>query len=125
MGPSDSIRCLEEQSTDLGSTVVGRDIRPLMTQQVPPVLEADPGCSQPPTERVPEIVNPNVSKAGWRLDPEGLSITLRGESSNPEPVGRTQLAHWCATTRRYENESTMATPNPLEDRRPVIDNDQT
>jgi hypothetical protein len=71
-------------------------------------------------------MNPNVAKAGWRFDAEALSIPLRGKPSSPEPAGRTQMTHWSATTRRYKNESTMATPNALEDRLgSVIDNDQT
>jgi hypothetical protein len=125
VGLRDSIRS-REQSAGFGSAVVRGDIGPFMTQQISPVLQVNSGCSQPTAERVPEIMYPNVAKASWRFDAEALSVTLRGEPSSPEPPGRTQMSHWCAATRRYENESTMATPNAFEDRLgSVIDNDQT
>ena len=125
MGQRDSIRC-REQSAGLGSAVVRRDIGPFMAQQISPVLQANSGCSQPTAERVPEIMYPNVAKASWCFDTEAISVTLRGEPSSPEPPGRTQMTHRCAATRRYENESTMATSNALEDLLgSVIDNDQT
>ena len=113
-GPHDPIGCLD-QSADLGGTVVSRDVRPLVAQQVPPILESYPGRPEPPTERVPEVMDPDGSEAGRRFHPEPLPVPLCGSLPGPVPAGRTKVTQWRAPRRRDEDEPAMATASSLKD----------